>query len=190
MDLALKTALALNSDIQHRSAFDRKHYFYSDLPTGYQITQHYCEIDPPRWHLIHSEFSNTSTNCDRWISPTIWKRRGRSGKTNTVRTSTSLSGYVSRNHNLLWHRKDTAKSTFDSRRHLSQTDLNRAGAGLLEIVSEPDIRSVSRRYIFSNLIALLIHVNSIVHQKRPVTTFEHCKRSYDPWALVMAIWNK
>lgn len=41
ISLALRTAIALRSDIQHRSAFDRKHYFYSDLPAGYQITQRY-----------------------------------------------------------------------------------------------------------------------------------------------------
>lgn len=39
--LAIRTAIALESDIQRRSTFDRKHYFYSDLPAGYQITQHY-----------------------------------------------------------------------------------------------------------------------------------------------------
>ena len=39
--LGVRAALALNSNVQHRSTFDRKHYFYQDLPTGYQITQHY-----------------------------------------------------------------------------------------------------------------------------------------------------
>jgi len=48
--LGVRAALALNSNVQHRSTFDRKHYFYQDLPTGYQITQHYGTAsvrDPP-----------------------------------------------------------------------------------------------------------------------------------------------
>ncbi|KAF2652322.1 hypothetical protein K491DRAFT_605161 [Lophiostoma macrostomum CBS 122681] len=38
---ALRAALALNCDIQPRSSFDRKHYFYQDQPAGYQLTQYY-----------------------------------------------------------------------------------------------------------------------------------------------------
>ncbi|KAJ9665244.1 hypothetical protein H2201_004718 [Coniosporium apollinis] len=38
---ALRAAIALNCDIQRKSTFDRKHYFYQDQPAGYQITQYY-----------------------------------------------------------------------------------------------------------------------------------------------------
>ncbi len=39
VEAGIKTALALNAEINFRSEFDRKHYFYFDLPAGYQITQ-------------------------------------------------------------------------------------------------------------------------------------------------------
>lgn len=38
---AVRAALALNCEIQHKCSFDRKHYFYQDQPAGYQITQYY-----------------------------------------------------------------------------------------------------------------------------------------------------
>jgi aspartyl-tRNA(Asn)/glutamyl-tRNA(Gln) amidotransferase subunit B len=38
---ALRAALALNCEVQRKSSFDRKHYFYQDQPAGYQITQYY-----------------------------------------------------------------------------------------------------------------------------------------------------
>ena len=39
VDQAIKTGLGLNATINHVSCFDRKNYFYADLPSGYQITQ-------------------------------------------------------------------------------------------------------------------------------------------------------
>jgi aspartyl-tRNA(Asn)/glutamyl-tRNA(Gln) amidotransferase subunit B len=41
---ALRAALAMNCDIQPRSSWDRKHYFYQDQPNGYQITQYYGKL--------------------------------------------------------------------------------------------------------------------------------------------------
>jgi len=102
--LALKTALALSSAIQTRSAFDRKHYFYSDLPLGYQITQYYAPI--AKGGLLKLSKEDILVRIKQ-----------------------------------IQLEQDTAKSTFDSLRQVSQIDLNRAGTGLMEIVSEPDMRS-------------------------------------------------
>ncbi|KAF8437251.1 Glutamyl-tRNA amidotransferase B subunit [Boletus edulis BED1] len=88
------------------SAFDRKHYFYSDLPAGYQITQRYVPF-AKGGHL------DLSSSCDNL----------RVGITQ------------------IQLEQDTAKSIFDARRGITQVDLNRAGSGLVEIVSEPDMRS-------------------------------------------------
>lgn len=41
--LAIRAGVLLNCQIQKTSVFERKHYFYSDLPLGYQITQHQCK---------------------------------------------------------------------------------------------------------------------------------------------------
>ncbi|KAF5370736.1 hypothetical protein D9758_001818 [Tetrapyrgos nigripes] len=92
--LALRAALALDCSVQSRSSFDRKHYFYSDQPVGYQITQHYSPF--------------------------------------------ALNGRIILPKS---ERSDTAKSTFNPRTKTSYIDLNRAGTGLLEIVTEPDLRS-------------------------------------------------
>ncbi|GLB34182.1 putative PET112 [Lyophyllum shimeji] len=107
VDLALRAAVALQSDIQTRSSFDRKHYFYSDLPSGYQITQQYAPI------AIGGRLSVALPN-----SPPFEVRIKQ-----------------------IQLEQDTAKSTLNPRTRTSHIDLNRAGTGLMEIVSEPDLRS-------------------------------------------------
>ncbi|KAJ3724517.1 Glutamyl-tRNA amidotransferase B subunit [Lentinula raphanica] len=104
LDLALRAALALDCTVNKRSSFDRKHYFYSDQPAGYQVTQHY------------SPFAVNG----RFVSPKI--------------------GVPIRIKQIQLE-QDTAKSITNSRTRSSLIDLNRAGTGLLEIVTEPDFRS-------------------------------------------------
>lgn len=102
--LGVRTALALNSVVQRRSTFDRKHYFYKDLPAGYQITQYYAPISLGGYLIL----------------------------TNLVRRVGIKQIQLE---------QDTGKSTFDARFGKSAIDLNRAGTALLEIVSDPDMRS-------------------------------------------------
>ncbi|THV05019.1 glutamyl-tRNA amidotransferase [Dendrothele bispora CBS 962.96] len=104
IDLALRAALALNCTVQKRSSFDRKHYFYSDQPVGYQITQHYAPFA-----------LNGRITLPKFDLPVRIKQ--------------------------IQLEQDTAKSTFNPRTKTSNIDLNRAGTGLLEIVTEPDLRS-------------------------------------------------
>src|SRR5438270_1232378 len=111
---AVKTGLGLDAEINLYSVFDRKNYFYPDLPAGYQISQ--------------------------YQQPVVG--RGRvvldmpDGLTRTIG--------ITRLH----LEQDAGKSLHDQ--HPSQTyvDLNRAGIGLMEIVSEPDLRGAEEAGIY------------------------------------------
>ncbi|WVQ95200.1 aspartyl/glutamyl-tRNA(Asn/Gln) amidotransferase, B subunit [Kwoniella sp. CBS 9459] len=113
--LSLKTALALRCDINPRSTFDRKHYFYHDIPASYQITQHYNPL-ARNGRLRISEGDNKSRRTfDVGIKQ-------------------------------LQIEQDTAKSQTVGDNVL--VDLNRAGTGLMEIVTEPDMRSAEEAGAF------------------------------------------
>jgi len=103
----IKTGFGLNAQINKYSFFDRKNYFYGDLPTGYQITQ--------LFYPIVGEGFIEVTNEDGEL-----RKIG-----------------VDRLH----LEQDAAKSIHDMHPSCSYIDLNRAGVGLMEIVSKPDIRS-------------------------------------------------
>ncbi|NOX53788.1 MAG: Asp-tRNA(Asn)/Glu-tRNA(Gln) amidotransferase subunit GatB [Planctomycetes bacterium] len=117
--LALKTALALNCRIARFTKWDRKQYYYPDLPKNYQISQYDLPFSHDGWLEVASdeEFSE--------------KRR-----IGIIRVH--LEEDAGKNLH-----DETGRGT-DSR-----VDLNRAGTPLLEIVSKPDIRSPAeaRRYL-------------------------------------------
>ena len=93
------------------SRFDRKHYFYADLPTGYQITQQ----AKPLANDGHLNF-------------------------NVLKSSTVAKSYSARvGITQLQLEQDSGKSLHDEERMLSLIDLNRAGSGLMEIVFGPDL---------------------------------------------------
>jgi aspartyl-tRNA(Asn)/glutamyl-tRNA(Gln) amidotransferase subunit B len=107
VEQAVKTGLALNAQINKFSAFDRKNYFYPDLPNGYQISQYH--------HPIVGKGKVTVDMSDG---------------------SQKVIG-ITRIH----LEQDAGKSMHDQSPTKSFIDYNRAGVGLMEIVTDPDIRS-------------------------------------------------
>ena len=104
---AVRTGLALAAEINLHSVFDRKNYFYPDLPPGYQISQYSQPI------VGEGEIEIDLEN----------------GETRSIG--------ITRLHLEM----DAGKSIHDMRPDATFVDLNRAGVALMEIVSEPDIRS-------------------------------------------------
>jgi aspartyl-tRNA(Asn)/glutamyl-tRNA(Gln) amidotransferase subunit B len=104
--MAVKFGLAIGAQINHRSVFARKNYFYPDLPKGYQISQYELPIVMQ---------GNITIEVDG-----VPKRIG-----------------ITRAH----LEEDAGKSLHEDFHGMTGIDLNRAGTPLLEIVSEPDMRS-------------------------------------------------
>ncbi|MDP6121864.1 MAG: Asp-tRNA(Asn)/Glu-tRNA(Gln) amidotransferase subunit GatB, partial [Rhodospirillales bacterium] len=104
---AVRTGLALAAEINLYSVFDRKNYFYPDLPPGYQISQ----------------FSQPIVGEGRIE---IDLKDGATSEIGITRLHLEM---------------DAGKSIHDLRPDATFVDLNRAGVALMEIVSEPDIRS-------------------------------------------------
>lgn len=107
IEQAVKTGLAIKAKVNLRSVFDRKNYFYADLPQGYQISQY---LDP----LVGK-------------GEVLLDMPG--GEVKKVG--------VTRIH----VEQDAGKSLHEYNPKFSYIDLNRAGVALMEIVSEPDMRS-------------------------------------------------
>ncbi len=124
--LSMKTAIALNCEISHFTKWDRKQYYYPDLPKGYQISQ----FDLPMSHNGHLDI------CDS-------KDRFRPTRIGIIRAHLE---------------EDAGKSTHDeiSGRADSRIDLNRTGTPLLEIVSEPDLRSPLEARAYLDELKLLL----------------------------------
>ncbi|MFL2661339.1 MAG: Asp-tRNA(Asn)/Glu-tRNA(Gln) amidotransferase subunit GatB [Alphaproteobacteria bacterium] len=106
VDQAIITGLSLNAKINELSIFDRKNYFYPDLPQGYQISQF-------EFPIVGKGFINIELN-------------GKKKKIEITR---------------LHLEQDAGKSIHDQDVENSFIDLNRSGCALMEIVSEPDMRS-------------------------------------------------
>jgi len=109
---AIRSGLGLKAQINLKSVFDRKNYFYPDLPQGYQISQYKQPIVGEGKIMI-------SVGPDR------------EGKFEDIEVG------IERLH----LEQDAGKSMHDQHPTMSYVDLNRSGVALMEIVSKPDMRS-------------------------------------------------
>ena len=121
IEFAIKMGLACNCEIERVNYFARKHYFYPDLPKGYQITQHETPICRNGFVTI---------------------------KSGEVKKDIRL------NHIHL--EEDAGKSIHDLDEEYSCIDYNRAGVPLIEIVSEPDLRSGDEAHAFVTELRKLV----------------------------------
>ncbi len=120
--MAVKFGLAVDAKIAERSVFARKHYFYPDLPKGYQITQY--EL------------------------PIVYE-----GKLEIeLPDGTNKVIGITRAH----MEEDAGKSLHESFVGVTGIDLNRAGTPLIEIVSEPEIRSAAEAVAYLKKLHQLV----------------------------------
>ena len=122
LQLAIKVGTALHCEISERLKFDRKNYFYPDLPKAYQISQYDQPVN--KGGFLEIEFKDQKGEV-------VYKKIG-----------------ITRAH----LEEDAGKLLHEGIKDGSLVDYNRAGVPLLEIVSEPDLRSPDEAYAY--LIAL------------------------------------
>ncbi|MDO4641127.1 MAG: Asp-tRNA(Asn)/Glu-tRNA(Gln) amidotransferase subunit GatB [Neisseria sp.] len=118
---AIKLGLALGAKINQKNVFDRKNYFYPDLPKGYQISQ----LDLPI--VEHGKLEIVVGDVVKTIN-------------------------VTRAH----MEEDAGKSVHEGLNGATGIDLNRAGTPLLEVVSEPEMRSAAEAVAYAKALHSLV----------------------------------
>lgn len=126
LEYGIKIGLALNCEINKRLKFDRKNYFYPDLPKAYQISQFDQPVNGKGWILV--EFKDAKGQIQK-------KKIG-----------------VTRAH----LEEDAGKLLHEGIKDGSLVDYNRAGTPLLEIVSEPDMRSPEEAYAYLTALKAIV----------------------------------
>ena len=121
VEKAIKLGLALNASINQKNVFDRKNYFYPDLPKGYQISQ----LDLPI--VEHGQLEIVVGDAVKTIN-------------------------VTRAH----MEEDAGKSVHEGLNGATGIDLNRAGTPLLEVVSEPEMRSATEAVAYAKALHGLV----------------------------------
>ena len=121
VEYAVKAGMALGCDISKFSVFDRKNYFYPDLPKAYQISQLYYPL------CLEGKVAIDTPNGQK---------------------------YIRINHIHL--EEDAGKLVHDDWEDVSYVDYNRSGVPLIEIVSEPDMRSAEEVIAYLEKLRLII----------------------------------
>jgi len=149
VERAIRFGLAIGGEkvINRRSVFARKNYFYPDLPKGYQISQYELPI-------VHGGEIRIVTNSgEKTIRLTRAHLEEDTGKSFHGEAISAVPGYAVpglavAGNPLVNEYRDLTK--------LSGIDLNRAGTPLLEIVSEPDIRSAEEAVAYAKALHALV----------------------------------
>ncbi|NOU41245.1 MAG: Asp-tRNA(Asn)/Glu-tRNA(Gln) amidotransferase subunit GatB [Methylotenera sp.] len=127
VNCAIKFGLAINAEIAPRSVFARKNYFYPDLPKGYQISQF--------------ELPVVGKGAVTIQVPAVGKNPAYEKVVNITRAHLE---------------EDAGKSVHGAVEGMSGIDLNRAGTPLLEIVTEPDMRSAAEAVAYAKKLHELV----------------------------------
>jgi aspartyl-tRNA(Asn)/glutamyl-tRNA(Gln) amidotransferase subunit B len=124
---AIKFGLAINAQIAPRSVFARKNYFYPDLPKGYQISQFELPVVGKGVVTIQVPALGKNVAYEKVVN-------------------------ITRAH----LEEDAGKSVHGAVEGMSGIDLNRAGTPLLEIVTEPDMRSAAEAVAYAKKLHELV----------------------------------
>ncbi|HEY0841269.1 Asp-tRNA(Asn)/Glu-tRNA(Gln) amidotransferase subunit GatB [Methylotenera sp.] len=127
VNCAIKFGLAVHAEIAPRSVFARKNYFYPDLPKGYQISQY--------------ELPVVGKGAITIQVPAVGKNAAYEKVINITRAHLE---------------EDAGKSVHGAVEGMSGIDLNRAGTPLLEIVTEPDMRSAAEAVAYAKKLHELV----------------------------------
>lgn len=127
VECAIKFGLAIDAEMAPRSVFSRKNYFYPDLPKGYQISQFELPVVGKGKITIQVPAGKNTEAYEKVIN-------------------------ITRAH----LEEDAGKSVHGAIEGMSGIDLNRAGTPLLEIVTEPDMRSAAEAVAYAKKLHELV----------------------------------
>ncbi len=146
IELAALVGLALNCSVNKHNTFARKNYYYPDLPKGYQISQYELPICEKGWLEVDSP-----------SSPTLLP--GGEGSSSPLPVGEGLGVRARVRVRRVHIEEDTAKLFHE--KDYALVDFNRAGVPLLEIVSEPDMRSVEAALDYAAKVRAILRYLSV-----------------------------